>query len=50
MKHEGLAIPGFRLDKTGKLVRSHAGKSASQRIRVRKSKKAGMVARRRFGS
>jgi hypothetical protein len=50
MKREGLAIPGFPLDKTGKLMRSRAAKSVSQRVRERKSKRARVVARRRFGS
>ena len=39
MKHTGVRIPGYRLDKTGKPVKADGRKSVSQRIREKKSKK-----------
>jgi hypothetical protein len=39
MRRIGIAIPGFRLDKHGKPVRSQKGVSVSQRIKARKRKK-----------
>ena len=50
MKLSGIAIPGFRLDKHGKPVRSQRGVSVSKKIARAKSKKARVVPRRRFGS
>ena len=50
MKHAGIAIPGFRLGKHGKPVRSQTGVSVSQKIAQRKSKKARVVRRRPFGA
>lgn len=49
MKRAGIAIPGFRLDKDGNLVRSQKRASVSRKIAQRKSKKAKVV-RRRFGA
>lgn len=46
MKHAGIAIQGFRLDKNGKPVRSQRGVSISKKIALRKSKKTRVVARR----
>jgi hypothetical protein len=50
MKHVGIAIPGFRLDKHGKPVRSQRGESVSKKIARAKSKKARVVPRRPFGA
>jgi hypothetical protein len=50
VKHAGIAIPGFKLDKAGKLVRSEKGVPVSKRIARAKSKKRKVVARRRFGA
>jgi hypothetical protein len=50
MKLSGIAIPGFKLDKHGKPVRSQRGVSVSKKITERKSRKTRVVARRRFGS
>jgi hypothetical protein len=49
VKHAGIAIPGFKLDRAGKLVRTQKGVSVSKRIARAKSKKRRVVARRRFG-
>ena len=38
MKREGISVPGFTLDKAGKLVRSHKGVAVSKRIARAKSK------------
>jgi hypothetical protein len=50
MKLTGIAIPGFRLDKHGKLVGSQRGLSVSKKIARAKSKKARVVPRRQFGA
>jgi hypothetical protein len=50
MKLSGIAIPGFRLDKHGKPVRSQRGLSVSKKIARAKSKKARVVPRRPFGT
>ena len=50
MKREGIAIPGFKLDKTGKLVRSERRVAVSKKIAQGKSRKTRVVARRRFGA
>jgi hypothetical protein len=50
MKHAGIAIPGYALDKYGKPVRSQRGVSVSKKIAMRKSKKARVVPRRPFGA
>ena len=50
MKHSGIAIPGFRLDKRGKPVRSQRGLSVSTKTARAKSKKARVVRRRPFGT
>ena len=48
MKHSGIAIPGFRLDKRGKPVRSQRG--LFTKTARAKSKKARVVRRRPFGT
>jgi hypothetical protein len=50
MKHHGIAIPGYRIDANGKLVRSQKGVPVSKRIAQAKSRKRKVVARRRFGA
>jgi hypothetical protein len=50
MKHTGIAIPGYALDKNGKPVRSQRGLSVSKRIARAKSKKARVVPRPPFGA
>lgn len=39
MKHTGTPTPGYRLDKSGKLVKARRGQSVSETIRQKKSKK-----------
>jgi len=48
MKLTGITLPGFKLDKNGKPVRSGKGKSVSQKIKDRKSKRV-RVARGKRG-
>jgi hypothetical protein len=50
VKHLGIAIPGYRIDANGKLVRSQKGVPVSKRIARAKSKKRRVAARRRFGA
>lgn len=50
MKRAGIAIPGLKLDKRGKLVRSQRGVSVSKKIARAKSRKTRVVARRQFGA
>ena len=43
MKHTGITLPGYRFDKTGKLVKSTKGMSVSRVIAQKKSKRVRVV-------
>jgi hypothetical protein len=45
MKRTGITIPGYRMDKTGKLVKSTKGMSVSRVIAQKKSKKVRVAKR-----
>ena len=49
MKRTGITIPGYRFDKTGKLVKSTKGMSVSRVIAQKKSKKVSVARTQRIG-